>query len=88
VSVAFAGAIGFVGLVVPHLIRLCVGPEHRRLIPLSALAGASLLTLADLFSRTIAQPTEIPIGVTMSLIGGPFFVWLLLRSRRHLRGWA
>lgn len=87
-SVAFAGAIGFVGLVVPHLIRLWLGPDHRRLLPLSAAAGATLLLGADLVSRTIAQPTEIPIGVTMSLVGGPFFIWLLIHTRRELGNWA
>lgn len=87
-AVAFAGAIGFVGLVVPHLIRLWVGPDHRRLIPLCALAGATLLPMADLASRTLAAPTEFPIGVTMSLTGGPFFIWLLLRTRRQHGGWG
>lgn len=87
-AVAFAGAIGFVGLVVPHLIRLWLGPDHRRLIPLSALAGATLLLIADLVSRTLAAPTEFPIGVTMSIVGGPFFLWLILRTRREQGGWA
>ncbi len=87
-AVAFAGAIVFVGLVVPHLVRLWVGPDHRRLIPLCALAGATLLPLADLASRTIAAPTEIPIGVTMSLTGGPFFIWLLVRTRSKQGGWG
>ncbi len=87
-AVAFAGAIGFVGLVVPHLVRLWLGPDHRRLIPMSALAGATLLLAADLVSRTLAAPTEFPIGVTMSIVGGPFFLWLILRTRREGGGWA
>jgi iron complex transport system permease protein len=87
-AVAFAGAIGFVGLVVPHLVRLWLGPDHRRLLPLSAIAGATLLLLADLSSRTLAAPTEFPIGVTMSIVGGPFFIWLILRTRRQQGGWA
>lgn len=80
-SVAFAGTIGFVGLVVPHLIRLCAGPDHRFLLPASALLGASLLVTADTIARTVAAPAEIPIGVVMSLLGGPFFLWLLMRAR-------
>lgn len=87
-AVAFSGTIGFVGLVVPHLIRLLIGPDHRRLLPLAAIGGATLLLCADLFSRMIAQPTEIPIGVTMSLVGGPFFLWLLLRLRARQGGWG
>jgi len=87
-AVAFAGAIGFVGLVVPHLIRLWIGPDHRRLIPLCALGGANLLLMADLASRTLAAPTEFPIGVAMSIVGGPFFIWLLIRTRRQQGGWG
>jgi iron complex transport system permease protein len=87
-AVAFAGAIGFVGLVVPHLIRLWIGPDHRRLLPLCAVAGATLMLLADLASRNLAAPTEFPIGVTMSIVGGPFFIWLLLRTRRQQGGWG
>lgn len=87
-AVAFAGAIGFVGLVVPHLIRLWIGPDHRRLIPLCALAGACVLLMADLASRNLAAPTEFPIGVTMSIVGGPFFIWLLIRTRRQQGGWG
>ncbi|MGN6483630.1 MAG: FecCD family ABC transporter permease, partial [Thermomicrobiales bacterium] len=88
VSVAFTGAIGFVGLVVPHLVRLWLGPDHRRLLPCAALTGASLLLIADLVSRTLVQPLELPIGVVTSLIGGPFFLWLLIRTRRQQGGWA
>ena len=76
-SVAIAGAIGFVGLVVPHLIRIMVGPDHRLLLPASALLGAGLLIGADLLARTVVAPAELPVGILTALIGAPFFVWLL-----------
>lgn len=81
-SVACSGLIGFVGLVVPHLVRLVVGADHRVVVPGSALLGAVLLLLADLVARTIVAPAELPIGLVTSLIGGPFFLWLLLRRRK------
>ena len=81
VSVALAGIIGFVGLVVPHLIRLWAGPDHRLLLPASALLGALLLTLADIGARLLLAPTELPIGILTALVGGPFFIGLLLRHR-------
>ena len=80
-AVAAAGMIGFIGLVVPHLVRLLVGPDHRVLLPASALAGASLLLLADLFARLILAPAELPIGIVTALIGAPFFLYLLMRGR-------
>lgn len=83
-GVAVAGIIGFVGLVVPHLIRLLWGPDHRLLLPASALLGASLLIGADLLARTIAVPAEIPLGIVTALVGGPFFLWLLLRDRGRI----
>ncbi|MEP3246214.1 MAG: iron ABC transporter permease [Sneathiella sp.] len=79
-AVALSGLIGFVGLVVPHLVRLTIGPDHRWLIPASALLGAILLTFADTLSRTLVAPTEMPVGILTSLIGGPFFLWLLMRQ--------
>jgi iron complex transport system permease protein len=79
--VAMTGAIGFVGLVVPHLVRLMMGADHRALYPLSALFGACLVLLADLFARTIVVPAELPIGIVTSFLGGPFFLWLLLRQK-------
>jgi len=82
-SVAVAGIIGFVGLVVPHIVRMAIGPEHRRLLTASALCGAALLTLADLMSRTIAPPVEIPIGIISSLCGGPFFLYLLMKEKKR-----
>jgi iron complex transport system permease protein len=80
-AVAAAGLIGFVGLVVPHLMRLLVGPDHRLLLPASALAGGALLLLADLFARLVVAPAEMPIGIVTALIGAPFFIYLLMRSR-------
>jgi iron complex transport system permease protein len=87
-AVAVAGIIAFVGLIVPHLVRLAGGPDHRLVLPASALAGAGLLLLADLAARTVASPTEIPLGVLTGLIGGPFFLWLLHRTRRSHGGWG
>ena len=81
-AVAVSGVIGFVGLVVPHLLRLSAGPAHRTVFIGSALLGAALLTGADIFARTIAAPAELPIGVVTALIGAPFFIWLLRRNRR------
>lgn len=80
-AVSFAGIIGFVGLIIPHVIRLLSGPDHRILLPASALAGASLLVVTDLISRTIVSPAELPIGVVTALLGAPFFLFLLLRTR-------
>ncbi|WP_220803702.1 iron ABC transporter permease [Pseudomonas sp. NCCP-436] len=80
-AVAAAGMIGFIGLVVPHLMRLLVGPDHRLLLPASALAGASLLLLADLAARLVLAPAELPIGIVTALIGAPFFLYLLMRGR-------
>jgi iron complex transport system permease protein len=80
-GVAMTGVIGFLGLVVPHLLRLVIGPMHRALLPASALAGAALLTLADLVCRVVVQPAELPIGILTALFGAPFFLWLLMRRR-------
>ncbi len=84
VSVACVGLIGFVGLVVPHLVRLLVGPDHRCVLPLSALLGACLLLTADLIARTLLMPIELPVGVIMGIIGAPFFIYLLLKQRNHM----
>lgn len=86
--VALAGVIGFVGLIVPHLLRLLLGPDHVRLLPASALGGAALLTLADWAARTIVAPAELPIGILTALIGGPFFLALLVRLRGRLESWT
>ena len=87
-AVAAAGVISFVGLIVPHLVRLAAGPDHRVVLPASALGGAALMLLADLGARTLAVPQELPLGVLTGLIGGPFFIWLLQRTRREQGGWA
>ena len=87
-SVAVAGILGFVGLIVPHLVRLVNGPAHRTLLPASALGGAVVLTTADLVARTIAVPREVPLGVMTALIGAPVFLWLIRWSRQHFGGFA
>ncbi len=79
VAVAVTGIIGFIGLVIPHLLRLHVGADHRWLLPGSALGGACLLLLADTLARTLVAPAEMPVGLLTSLLGGPYFLWLILR---------
>ncbi|MGO1406500.1 MAG: FecCD family ABC transporter permease [Agrococcus casei] len=85
-AVAFAGIIGFVGLIVPHAIRLIVGPSHRHVVPLSMLAGAALVTLADLGARTLVPLTDLPIGMLTSTLGAPLFLILLYRTFASNRG--
>lgn len=80
-AVAVSGVIGFIGLVVPHLIRLCAGGDHRWLLPASALLGAMLLLVADTLARTLVAPAEMPVGLLTSLLGAPWFLWLILRRR-------
>jgi iron complex transport system permease protein len=82
VAVASSGMIGFVGLVIPHLVRMSFGPNHTTLLPLSALCGALLLLLSDLLARTLVQPAELPVGLITALLGAPFFLALLLQLRR------
>ena len=81
-SVALVGTIAFVGLVVPHIVRLIIGPRHQGLLPCSAMAGALLLVVADTVSRTALAPTEIPVGIVTAILGVPFFI-SLLRQRHH-----
>jgi len=83
-SVAVSGGIGFVGIVVPHILRMIIGPDHRFLLPASALLGGSLLIVADVVARTIVSPAELPIGILTAGVGGPFFLWMLLRQRSRL----
>ena len=83
-SVAMAGMIGFVGLIVPHAIRLLIGPDHRWLLPGSALAGGLLLIIADSLARVVVAPTELPTGILTALLGAPFFVALLIQRRREI----
>jgi len=85
-TVAACGVIGFVGLIVPHSVRLVIGPDHRRLVTASALAGAAFLVLADSVARTAIAPRELPIGVITALLGGPFF--LVLLKRRRFSWWS
>jgi iron complex transport system permease protein len=75
--VSACGMIGFISLIAPHLVRLAAGPDHRRVMPGSALAGATLLVASDTVARTVAAPAEIPIGIVTALLGAPFFLWLL-----------
>ena len=84
-AVSGGGLIGFVGLIVPHFLRLLFGPNHTRLLPLSALGGATFLVLADLISRIAIRPTELPVGILTAFIGGPAFLFLLRRTRREYR---
>ncbi|MFF0537200.1 FecCD family ABC transporter permease [Streptomyces coelicoflavus] len=79
--IAIAGGIGFVGLMIPHLVRLSTGADHRRLLPLTALLGAVYLVLVDLLSRTLDRPNELPLGILTALLGAPFFLWLLRRNK-------
>jgi len=83
-AVSFTGVIGFIGLIVPHLIRILWGPDYRNLIPLSIFGGATALLIADLLARTLIAPQEIPIGVITALAGAPFFLWVLRRSQRGI----
>jgi iron complex transport system permease protein len=82
IAVSVSGIIGFVGLVVPHIVRLLVGPGHRSLLPVSLLLGASMMGIADLLSRTVIAPNEIPVGVVTTFVGAPLFVYLLRRGRK------
>lgn len=80
-AVSFAGAIGFVGLVVPHLVRLLAGPDNRIVVPGAILGGAIVMVMADLVARTVAIPEDIPIGLVLGAVGGPFFLWLLIARK-------
>ena len=80
---SLSGPIGFVGIVVPHLVRLIVGAQHRLVLPASALFGAAFLITCDLIARTAFGPVELPVGIVTAMIGGPFFLWLLLRRGRR-----
>jgi len=86
VAVSVSGIVAFVGLIVPHLVRLLIGPDHRYLIPGSAILGAVLLLLADTAARTLMSPAELPTGVLTALLGAPFFVGLLIQQRQKLMG--
>lgn len=87
-AVAFAGVIGFVGLIIPHLMRMIIGPAHLPLMITSVLGGALLLVSADLIARTAVPMADLPIGMITAIVGGPFFLWLLIRTRRTSGGWG
>ena len=82
-AVAFAGIIGFVGLIVPHVVRFLWGGDYRRILPLSIISGATLLLLADVLARVVMAPQELPVGIITALAGAPFFLWLLRRARQQ-----
>jgi len=83
-AVAFSGVIGFIGLIVPHIIRILWGPDYRRLIPLSILGGASALLVADMLARILFAPSTLPVGIVTALAGAPFFLWILRRAKREV----
>ncbi len=82
-AVAFSGTIGFVGLIVPHVMRLWFGADYRRLLPLSIIGGAGALLLADILARTVMSPQELPVGIVTALAGAPFFLWVLRRAKNQ-----
>ena len=85
-AVSVSGIISFVGLIVPHILRLALGADHRLLLPASVLGGGALLVAADLIARTVIAPTELPVGVITALCGGPFFIYLLRREEKRVAG--
>ncbi|MDP7619722.1 MAG: iron ABC transporter permease, partial [Dehalococcoidia bacterium] len=84
VAVAVSGIIGFVGLVVPHMLRIALGPDNRVLVPASALGGATFLLIADTVARTAVQPAELRVGIVTAFVGAPFFLFLLVRNKRRV----
>jgi iron complex transport system permease protein len=82
-AVAFSGIIGFIGLIVPHVVRLLWGADYRRLLPLSIVSGGTVLLIADLLARTVLAPQVLPIGVLTALAGAPFFLWVLRRAKNQ-----
>lgn len=84
VAVAFSGVIGFIGLIVPHTIRMIWGPDYRLLIPLSLLGGASALLMADMLARILLAPSSLPVGILTAIAGAPFFLWILRRAKREV----
>ena len=82
-AVSFAGIIGFVGLIVPHVVRIWWGVDYRRILPLSVIGGAGTLLLADVLARVILAPQELPLGIVTALAGAPFFLWVLRRAKNQ-----
>ena len=87
-TISIAGPIGFIGLIVPHAVRGLVGPDHRVLIPTSMMAGAALLAVCDTVARVLVFPAQIPVGVVTALLGGPFFLYLIVREKNSSRLWG
>jgi iron complex transport system permease protein len=83
-AVSLGGLISFVGLIIPHMLRMVIGPDHVRLLPATALAGALFLVVADTVARTIIAPAELPVGVLTAFIGGPFFLYLLRKTKQEV----
>ena len=83
-AVAVSGAIAFVGLVTPHILRLVLGPDHRVLVPMSALGGAAFVILADTVARSVIQPAELPVSIITAFVGAPFFIFLLIKNKRRV----
>ena len=84
VSVAFSGVIGYIGLIVPHIIRIVWGPDYKKLIPLSIFGGAIALLLSDMLARILIAPSTLPVGIVTALAGTPFFLWILRRAKREV----
>jgi iron complex transport system permease protein len=82
-AVSFSGIIGFIGLIVPHVMRLWLGADYRRLLPLSLISGAGALLLADVIARSVLRPQELPVGIITALVGAPFFLWVLRRAKNQ-----
>ena len=82
-AVAFSGIIGFIGLIVPHVMRLWFGADYRRLLPLSILGGAGMLLVADVIARSVLPPQELPVGIVTAIAGAPFFLWVLRRAKNQ-----
>ena len=80
-AVSFAGIIGFIGLIVPHVVRMWWGVDYRRIIPLSILGGATALLISDIIARVVLAPQELPVGIITALVGAPFFLWVLRNSK-------
>ena len=87
-GISLAGPIGFVGLIVPHTVRMIFGSDHRVVLPISMLGGAVLLLVCDCLSRIVLWPAELPVGILTALLGGPFFLWLLLREKKRGHIWG
>jgi iron complex transport system permease protein len=82
-AVSFSGIIGFIGLIIPHIMRLWFGADYRRLLPLSLIGGAGALLLADVIARSVLRPQELPVGIVTALVGAPFFLWVLRKAKNQ-----